>query len=870
MIEKEQSMNGQKSISAIAFIWLSSIFFLNAQQPESPLIESFQEFQNLKSTTTYNLEWIQLGPTINSARVEAVQVDPTNPSTKYVAFGSGNLWKTVNNGLTWAPIFEDQPSLGIGDIALAPSDPNIIYVGTGESLKKPRNFTMPGTGVYKSEDAGKSWQNIGLEDSWHIGELIVHPTNPDIVFVAVLGHFWSTNRNRGVYRTLDGGKTWEKVLYVDEKTGANDIVMAPSDPNVLYASMWENNPGINGRKSNIYGSKDGGKTWQKLDNGIPDSEGKGRIGLAVSASNPDKVYAFMDHREKGSDKGAAEVYQSTNGGAIWKKTHDEELMSLSVVGWYFTDIYVNPKDDDEIFALGVRLAHSTDGGKTFHYIGGDVYHLFPSAANDLHLDHCELWINPQNPNHLALGNDGGFYESYDKGLNWTHFNNIPTGEFYDISLDYSDPYLIYGGTQDDATVYGEAKEWNPNFYDQWQYLWLDPWSGGDGCMTVIDPEDPNTLYFSAQEGAVRRMDLSTSKVTSLRPSISGLPQPLQFNFISPYFLSPHDHQTLYLAGNFVLRSTNRGDNWEVISPNLSFSEDPDKASLAAGAIAESPLKKGLLYTGMDKGAFWISQDNGANWLDISNTLPNSYIRCITPSKYKESRVYLSLSGMNYDDLNTYLYKSEDYGQTWKSLSTNLPHEVAYVIKEDPLFENILYAGLYRGAYISLNGGRSWSVLGKNLPVTSIADIEIDEKTMDLVVGTHGRGMYTINLKPIHEAQKKQVTEDFLFEIPSAKVPPYNGNMGGRDYRSLQKVPITFWAKQAGEVQLQVVKEDQVLWSTRLNASTGFNQFRWNLVRRRVASPLPYYIHFDEFIEPGEYEVELQIGSKALKNKLKVF
>ncbi|MEQ8423975.1 MAG: hypothetical protein RIA63_04645, partial [Cyclobacteriaceae bacterium] len=573
---------------------------------------------------------------------------------------------------------------------------------------------------------------------WHIGEIVVHPTNPDIVYVAVLGHFWSTNKNRGVFRSMNGGKSWEHVLFVDDHTGANDIVISPTDPNILYASLWENNPGINGKNSGVYKSVDGGKTWNRSDNGFPSDDGKGRIGLAVSQTNPNKVYAFMDHRNKGEGKGAAEIYRSVDGGATWKKTHDEELMFLSVVGWYFVDIYVAPDNDDEIFALGVRLAHSTDGGKTFSYIGGDVTHLFPSAADPLHLDHCELWINPQNSNHLALGNDGGFYVSYDKGLTWTHFNNIPAGEFYDITLDSKYPYTIYGGTQDDATVYGLAKEWNPKFYDGWKYLWIDPWSGGDGCITLVDPEDDNTIYFSSQEGGIRRMDLQTRLTTFVQPKLGKDQPPVKYNFISPYILSPHDHNTLYLAGNYVMKSTNRGDDWQVISGDLSISKDKSKKGLAAGALAASTMQKDLIYMGTDKGAFWVTQDGGKNWEERSDKLPGNYIRCITPSKYKASRVYITLSGINYDDLDVYVYKSEDYGKTWGPIMADLPHEVAYVIKEDPTYESILYAGLYRGAYVSTDRGKSWSMLGKGMPATSVADIEIDETSEDLIAATHGR------------------------------------------------------------------------------------------------------------------------------------
>ncbi|MEQ8302094.1 MAG: hypothetical protein RIB47_01790 [Cyclobacteriaceae bacterium] len=842
----------------------------NAQQQESPLVTSFEEHKKKQATTSYNLPWIQLGPTINSARVEAVQVDTSKPGTLYAAFGSGNLWKTNNNGLTWKPIFEQQPSLGIGDIALAPSNPDIIYLGTGESLKKPRNFTMPGTGVYRSDDAGETWKNLGLSDSWHIGEIVVHPTNPDVVYVAVLGHFWSTNTNRGVYRSMDGGKTWEHVLYVDDQTGANDIVISPSNPSVLYASMWENNPSINGKKSNIYYSKDAGKTWSKSEKGLPTDEGKGRIGLTVSYTNPNKVYAFMDHREKEEGKGAAEIYRSMDGGVTWAKTHDHELMFLSVVGWYFVDIYVNPKNDEEIYALGVRLAHSTDGGKTFEYIGGEVNHLFPSVADPLHLDHCEMWINPENSNHLVLGNDGGLYQSFDRGKTWTHFNNIPAGEFYDITLDNKTPYNIYGGTQDNSTVYGRAREWNPEFYDGWKYLWIDPWSGGDGCITLVDPDDENTIYFSSQEGGIRRMDLTTGLSVPARPKLPEGHPPVKYNFISPYMLSPHDHKTLYLAGNYVMKSTDRGDQWEIISEDLSVSRDKSKKALAAGAMAESTLERDLLYVGMDRGALWVTMDGGKNWEERSKGLSNNYIRSITPSKYVKSRVYITLSGMNYDDLGTYIYKSEDYGKTWESIKGDLPNEVAYVIKEDPVFESILYAGLYRGAYLSTDRGKSWQKLGNNMPATSVADIEIDIKSKDLIAATHGRGMYKLNLSPIHEAISREVKENYLFEIPQIQSPFYNGSMNGVDYRKAEKLPITFYSREAGPATINIRDStNQVVWSTELKSTKGYNQFRWDLILKRVESDLPYFIHYNEFISAGKYQVELNTNGSTLKKDLTV-
>ena len=678
------------------FLFLGTHFYGGIQEEKSPLLDSWEQHLRMKKSSEFGLEWISIGPVMNSARVEAVQCDPGRPGTWYVAFGSGNLWKTFNHGLTWRPIFENQSALGIGDIALAPSNPDVIWLGSGESLKKPRNFTMPGTGVFRSDDGGKSWKNTGLPDSYHIGEIAVHPKNPDIVFVAVQGHFWSTNKNRGLYRTVDGGETWEHVLYVNERTGANDVVISPSSPEVIYVSMWENNPGISGEESGVYRSSDGGKSWQRLRGGLPDGPKTGRIGLAVSWSNPDKVYALVDNLNK-ENRLFAEVYRTQDGGKTWARTHEDELHIFSRIGWYFTDCYVNPQDDDEIFGLGVRVAHSKDGGRTFELIGGDVFHFFPNQAEVLHLDHCEMWINPLNPDNLALGNDGGLYISYDKGKSWMHHNNIPAGEFYDISVDNQDPYFVYGGTQDDSSVYGPAREWNPKFQDEWHYVWLDAWAGGDVCYTMADPLDPNIVYTSSQNGGIFRKDMRADRSVGIRPRLPKNHKGRQaYNFVAPYIISPHNPLTLYHAGNYIFKSLDRGDSWRLISPDLALSAYEGKKSVAAGAIAESPLEPGVLFVGTDRGAFWATHDDGMKWTEHSDGLADGYIRSICASRYSKSRVYVSVTGINYDDLRNHLYVSEDYGKTWQSVVSNLPDEVAYVIIEDPVNENILYAGLYRG------------------------------------------------------------------------------------------------------------------------------------------------------------------------------
>ena len=837
---------------------------LGAQQPASPLVESFERYQQMKSDTTYGLQWVSVGPLVNSARVEAVQLDPTRPGTMYVAFGSGGLWKTTNNGMSWNSIFEGHASYGIGDIALAPSDPNIIYLGTGESLKKARNFTIPGCGVYRSDDGGNNWRHLGLNDSWHISEIAVHPTNPDIALVAVLGHFWSSNKNRGLFRTKDGGKTWEHVLQVSEHVGANDVVWSYSDPDVVYASTWENYPDVNGTGSSVYASRDAGRTWEKCENGFPSGEKIGRIGLAVSYTDENKVYALVDNRSQITE-GAAEVFKSTDGGQTWSRTHQDNLMIFSRIGWYFADIYVNPQNDEEIFALGVRVAHSTDGGKSFELIGGDVTHLVPSAASGLHLDHCEMWINPTNPEHVVLGNDGGLYQSYDKGKSWLHLNNLPTGEFYDIAVDQNSPCIIYAGAQDDATVYGQPFELGPSRTEPWKYLWIDPWNGGDGCISQVDPTDSNTVYWSAQEGAFRRKDMTTNRSKPIKPR---LPRDhegdLRFNFVAPMIISPHNSNTLYLAGNYVFKSTNRGDDWNVISDDLAQSNDSQRKSIAVGAIAESPRVQGLIYAGTDKGAFWVSEDDGNNWHERSGQLPAGYIRSICPSRHRDSRVYIAITGINYDDLDTHLYSSEDRGVTWKSISSIINDEPANVIFEDPTYENVLYAGTFRGVYISTNRGHSWSLLGRNLPACSVSDIDIHRQSKQLIVATHGRGIYTMNLAPLYQHIENPIYPEndvHLYPIPVAVRPYISDTRTGINFRPFEKTPITFWLDKSRPVEITISNEDdQPLTSIKLDGTKGLNQFHWDLVIKSNTSPQPYFINYKQHLDVGNYRIQFKTSN----------
>ena len=853
------------------------LFFLSvlalrgaAQEPGSPLLESFEAYRQAKAESEFGLEWVSLGPVMNSARVEAVQADPDSPETMYAAFGSGNLWKTGDGGLTWKAIFEEQSALGIGDIALAPSDPRIIWLGSGESLKKARNFTMPGTGVFRSEDGGESWRNVGLHDSWHIGEIAVHPEDPDTAFVAVLGHFWSTNRNRGLYRTRDGGESWEHVLHVDERTGANDVVICAANPDVVYASLWHNHPGVSGPNSGVYRSSDGGTNWTRLEGGLPTGDATGRIGLAVSWTNPNKVYALIDNLNRREHP--TEIYRSLDGGESWRRTHEEDLQFLGRIGWYFADCCVNPQDDEEIFGLGVRLAHSTNGGETFSLVGGKVFHLFPNPARTLHLDHCELWIDPERPDRLILGNDGGLFVSQDRGHTWLHHNNIPAGEFYDIAVDNQEPYLGYGGVQDDSSVFGPPVEWIPELPDRWRYVWLDPWSGGDGCYTVPDPEDPDTVYFSSQHNGIRRKNVRTNRSVPIQPRLPrDFEGELRHNFIAPYIISPHDHRTLYHGGNYVMGSVDRGDSWEVVSPDITRSGFTERESTAAGAIAESPLQPGRLYAGTDRGAFWVRSGIDEEWVERSAGLPPRYIRSICPSRFSPTRVYVAATGINDDDLRGHLYASEDDGESWRSILGNLPDEVAYAILEDPVREDILYAGMYRGVYVSTDRGRSWSLLGRGMPAAAVSDLVIQEREMDLLASTHGRGIYRMNLRPLQEAfEADPPSENRLFDIPPAQLPPRDDIHSIHRTGLAEKTPITFFLTSESAVTLTVRDdEDEVIFRRHIQARRGFNQFRWDLVLERRESPKPYFLGQLRFVEEGTYEVVVSGGGVELRGACEV-
>ncbi len=730
-----------------------------------------------RESPSVDLEWRAVGPRMQGGRIESIDVAAGRPATIYVGVGSGNLWKTSNNGTTWTPIFEKESTFTIGDVAVAPSNPDIVWVGTGEVLMARSSYA--GTGVFKSTDAGKTWTNMGLQDSHHIAQVVIHPQDPDTVWVAAIGHLYTENEERGVFRTTNGGDSWERVLYVDDRTGAIELVMDPSDPDTLYAAMWERSREAwghttNGPGSGVYKSTDGGRNWQQLGDGLangaglPVGERIGRIGLAVARSNPNVVYALVDNYAPApappADTGrggrgrprriGGEVYRSDDKGNSWRKMNEEPVAS----GYDFCLIQVSPNDENTIYLPNNRFLASEDGGRTYRQIEGTLVHLLPHGSRVLHLDQHELWINPDDGDHMLLGNDGGIHLSYDRGASWLHLNNLPIGEFYAVAVDMDEPYNIYGGTQDDAALFGASDQvMEDDLGDRWTHVYLDRWGGGDSYFTYRDPLDPDLIYYEHQMGDLRRKRMSTGENVTIQPQAAEGEEPLRNNWMTPFFISHHNPLTLYYGANVLFKSLDRGDTWTPISADLT-SRPGQQGNVPWGtltSVAESPLLPGLLYAGADDGHIHVTHNDGDTWTRVDEGLPARWVTRLAASQHDVATVYVSLTGYRYDDFEKYLYVSTDSGANWEPLSSDLPAEPINVIAEDPENPDILYVGTDTGVYASLDRGASWHALCANLPTTPVYDLLVHPRDGELVIGTHGRSIFVADVTAIRQRAGRQ-------------------------------------------------------------------------------------------------------------------
>jgi photosystem II stability/assembly factor-like uncharacterized protein len=739
--------------------------------------KSWQHHLELKKISPYkDLKWRTVGPEFMSGRIETIAGHPDQPNTLYVGAGSGNLWKTVNNGTTWKPIFDDQSTAAMGCIAIAPSDPAILWLGTGEVLMARSSFA--GTGVFKSIDAGETWQHMGLMGTNHIPRIVIDPKNPEVVYAASIGRNYGPNKERGVYKTINGGKTWDKILFISENVGVVEIVMDPSDNQTLLAVAWERerkawNNKVNGKGSGIYKTTDGGKKWKQIKKGIPKGNHVGRFGLSFSQSNPNIVYAIVDNRSEKpegtkqpkfegkrlkhrGDIIRGELYKSVDKGETWLKTHEGSIPTG--IGDDFCLIRVAPDNENEIFILGQKLIKTRDGGKSFEPTGETIVHLLSHDIRVMHLDMHEMWIDPTNPDKIVLGNDGGVYISYDRGDTWLHHNNLPIGEFYAVSVDNAVPYNIYGGTQDDAALYGpsshnvEDRLTKFGVEDPWKHVYVDRWGGGDSYFTEVDKLDPNIIYYEHQFGAIRRKNMLTGETKSIKPAALEGGPPLRTNWMTPFFISKYNKLTLYYGAQKLYRSKNRGDDWEVISPDLTTNPGSEKqGNVPYGTItslSESSLMQGLMYAATDDGNVQVTKDEGRTWTLIDNGLPEKWVSRVKASQHDKETVYVTLTGYREDDFEKYVFMSTDYGETWKSIDGNLPSEPINVIVEDPRSPNILYVGTDLGAYVTTDKGQNWSILSNGLPTVAVHDLVIQERELDLVAGTHGRSIFVLDIEAV--------------------------------------------------------------------------------------------------------------------------
>ena len=730
----------------------------------------YAEHMAMKKASIFkDLKWRFLGPDTISGRCTDVDVPKGSKHTIYVAAATGGVWKTENSGITWEPIMDDVPSISIGDLAIDPNNPNIIWVGTGEA--NIFRASVAGTGIYKSTDAGQTWQHMGLAGTHTIARIVIHPQNPEIIYVAAPGHEWTDNEERGVFKTTDGGKTWQKIFYISEKIGAADLVMDPTAPDTLYVSMWNRirrrwSDPMPGPGDGIFKTSDGGKTWLQKTQGLPDLKLTGRIGLDLVRSKPNVLYAFVDNHNPGRmpEKGerdaygrlrtgrvikGAEVYRSDDKAETWRKVSpDNRLLEgfCGTYGWVFGQIRVDPNDEDTVFIMGVPLAKSTDGGKTFNRIS------FPG----LHGDHHGMWIDPSDSNYIINTNDGGVNVSYDGGQTWRHFHtNHPVVQFYNVEYDMKKPFNVYGSVQDHGTYRGNIAHtlgWRQRprgLITHWESA-----PGGEGTHVAVDPTNPNLVYSSSFYGRLQRSELKDNQweTKSITPQAKEGEPPLRGQWLAPTILSPHDPKVVYHGFQYLFRSKDRGETWEKISPDLSYN-DPEKQGklpfaipyACLTAVSESPFKFGLIYAGTDDGRVHITKNGGEAWTEITQGLPyNKHVSRLVASKYDEGTVYLTLNGRRDDDFADYIYKSVDYGQTWTDISGNVPGGPVNVIREDPKRENVLYVGTDLGVYATIDGGKIWHVLANGLPNCFVWDLIIHPRDNVLVIATNGRGMYAID------------------------------------------------------------------------------------------------------------------------------
>lgn len=750
------------------------------------------------------LKFRSIGPAVTSGRVSDFAVHPQRSSTYYVASASGGVWKTVNAGTTYEPIFDGQGSYSIGCVTLDPNNPNVVWVGTGENNNQ--RSVAYGDGLYKSLDGGSSWTHAGLKQSEHIGKILIDPRNSDVVYVAAIGPLWSAGGERGVYKSTDGGKTWTASLTIDQHTGVNDIVMDPRNPDVLYAASYQRRRHVftyvgGGPGSDVYKSTDGGKTWNKANQGLP-AEEKGRIALAISPANPEIIYAMVETAGDGNG-----FYCSTNRGASWEKRS-----GFATSGNYYMEMTLHPTNPDIIFAMDTWLHWSTDGGRSFSMVNEQYKHVD---------NHC-MWIDPLDPSHYLVGCDGGIYESWDAAQTWDFKANLPVTQFYKVAVDNAEPfYYVYGGTQDNFSLGGPSRTRSMNgiVNDDWFVT-----NGGDGFESQVDPNNPNIVYAQSQYGVLVRYDKATGEQLGIQPKPRAGEAEYRWNWDAPLAISAHNPTRIYFSANKLFRSDDRGSSWQVLGDDLTRQVDRNALKVmdrvqsidavaknqstspygTIVAFSESPLSADLLYVGTDDGLIQVSEDGGRSWTRIDvNGIPGApertYVNYLLASQHDANVVYAAFNHHKYGDFKPYVYKSTDKGRTWKAITANLPERgSSYSLAEDHVDRNLLFVGTEFGCFFTPDGGAHWKQLRGGLPTIAVRDMAIQKRENDLVLATFGRGFYVLdNYSPLRQVNSSDLAvpakifpiKDGLLFVESAPLGLRGKGFQGHSYFSTPNPPV---------------------------------------------------------------------------------
>lgn len=864
------------------------------------------------------LEFRTIGPAAMSGRIVDLAVVDSDPSTFYVASATGGVWKTTNNGTTLVPVFEREGTHSVGAIAVHQQDTNLVWVGTGERAN--RQSSSWGDGVYKSTDGGQTWSNMGLRDSHHIGRIALHPTDANTVLVAAMGHLWGPNEERGLYRSGNGGETWQPVLYVDEHTGAVDVAFDPSDPSVVYAAMYQRRRRAygfhgGGPGTGLYKSTDGGENWRELTAGLPEGD-RGRIGISIYRRDPRIVYVSVEqgwryNASTAYNERRAGVYRSEDKGETW-----EHLSDWNPRPMYASQPLVDPNDDQRIYMMN-SFSYSDDGGKTFR-----------RARQSLHGDDRMVWVNPHDSRHVMKADDGGLGISYDRAETWIYLTHLPVSQFYHVSVDMQKPYWVYGGLQDNGSWAGPSATYNSDgirFED-----WIKT-GRGDGFVNLVDTTDNRTLYTESQYLGLSRVDLQSKQRKWIRPdnrrgAIAArrnwdawgpdLPEPelgnamAPANWDGPFIISPHDNNTLYAGTDQLWKSTDRGDTWTSLGdlttgvkrrdlPIMGERAHDTTLSLDDGipyyptltAVAESPLRPGLLYAGTDDGNLQVSLDDGQSWTNVIDRLPgipdSPWIAGIELSRHSEGIAYVAINNYRNNDFTNYLYTSSDFGATWTSITGDLPaNRVTRIVKEDLRNPAVLYLGTELGLFVSINGGQNWMELNSNLPTAAINALALHPRDNDLILGTHGRGIWILdNVNAIQELNPVALAADaqpFTIEpaemIRYARAGGHTGNMVFRGDNPPRGAIIDYYLaeKHGADAELRIdilSSSGRAIASVEPKNEPGINRVVWNLRHENIG--LPRDSGFGRFgpdgpwVLPGTYTVRLTVGDKRLEQPVQV-